>query len=335
MYKQQRIRYLILAILLAISYSLFVPIVSSQDEPILRSTKVWTTLEQGTNSFFVSNVDIAVTNIYFNSKNKLESVNMVVERKDYLEQSYPIAGRIPYQYLEFIKTGITDSVISNVIIEFRVEKTWINSNAIDPETITLYRYASAWEAQKTERMTKEDDTYYYYQAHGSALSYFLIAGSKKQVEETTIEDVIEEESEPTIEDKQEEIIETKPKSNKWIYFLVFLILGIVIFFAFRKSLFSGKPTKSEIMELNNYVKKAKAQGTSYLKIKNNLLDEGWNENLIDMSLHEVSLPEEQTSNLKKYVAYSLRKGKLKPEIKKELIAVGWQEEIIDEVFKFL
>ena len=66
-----------------------------------------------------------------------------------------------------------------------------------------------------------------------------------------------------------------------------------------------------------------------------MLEEGWGENLIDMSLHNVSLPEEQTGKLKKYILYSLKKGKSNIETKRELLAVGWQEEVLDNIFKFL
>lgn len=322
----------LLQVFLFLILCLFLPFQAvSQDEQIYRATKVWTSMEVGTNSFFVSNIDVAITTLYFDSKKKLDSVSMIIERKDSMIEKRPLQGKMPYQYLEIIKSGISDSDISSIIIEFRVEKSWINSNSIDGISIKLYRYDSNWIEQNTGILTKEDDTYYYYQTRSSALGNFLIAGEKKAAEEIIIKEPAEE---PLAEP---EINENEPSQKfdiKYLYlFVIFFFVIIGVLFIYKDRIFSKKSNKRGLDELNNYIKEAKSQGEYFAKIRGSLIDEGWDENTVDMAMHGVSLPEDQTKNLKKYIGFALKKGKSKEDIRKELKAVGWQEEVVDQVLK--
>jgi len=81
-----------------------------------------------------------------------------------------------------ITTNIERENIKSAAVNFRVSKSWSDTNDINVATIKMCRYANAkgWEELETEKI-KEDDDYFYFSAEtpGSGLSLFVITGEKK------------------------------------------------------------------------------------------------------------------------------------------------------------
>jgi PGF-pre-PGF domain-containing protein len=82
-----------------------------------------------------------------------------------------------YKYIKITKTNITDKNISEVRIKFKVEKSWIDTNGINPYTVALNKwYIDKWDKLTTSKL-KEDNSYFYYEAESSGLSIFSITGN--------------------------------------------------------------------------------------------------------------------------------------------------------------
>jgi len=288
-------------------------------------------LETGKNSMFITNINIAFTELYFTTSNKFESVTLIVEKKTYLEEAYEFPKDLIYQYTNVEKLGIKNSDISNTIIKFRVEKSWISNNNINESSISLLRYSNEWKIQKTEPEF-EDDTYYYYKSETNGFSYFVILGEKKQFV-PVVEEKIEEVAPVIIEDIDEQPEQRKNISKiLLIVFLSIITVGGILFINLRNKIsFSIK----NLGELRNYMLLAKAQGEQYGKIRTDLINEGWDEKDVDKALFETKLPDYLKAKMVDYVKASLNKGKTRQEIVNEFIGVGWQNEIIDGVFSSL
>jgi PGF-pre-PGF domain-containing protein len=85
---------------------------------------------------------------------------------------------IIFKYLDISATNVTGDDISNVTINFQVEKNWINSTSIDIGTIALYRYFnSTWNKLLTSKLN-ETSNLITFQAVSPGLSVFVIAGQK-------------------------------------------------------------------------------------------------------------------------------------------------------------
>lgn len=63
--------------------------------------------------------------------------------------------------------------IENAVIGFRVERSWIDSNDVDPAMLRLWRFGSHWEELST-RQSGEDDRYIYFEAQTPGFSSFAI-----------------------------------------------------------------------------------------------------------------------------------------------------------------
>ncbi|MEM4461063.1 MAG: PGF-pre-PGF domain-containing protein, partial [Nanopusillaceae archaeon] len=101
----------------------------------------------------------------------------------YLEVKTPtqLPSKVPpgnvFLFLE-ISTNISEDLIRNVKIRFKVDKSWIDSNKIDSSTIALYRWdGNEWEKLNTEKLS-EDENFVYFESYGEKLSLLAISGEK-------------------------------------------------------------------------------------------------------------------------------------------------------------
>ncbi len=84
-----------------------------------------------------------------------------------------------YHFIKIDKVNMTDADVSSAKIGFQVEKSWIDSNNIDENKVTLNRFSGGtWAALATTK-TGEDATYVFYSADSPGLSVFAITAEEK------------------------------------------------------------------------------------------------------------------------------------------------------------
>ncbi len=100
------------------------------------------------------------------------------------------------------------------MIKFRVATSWVTSNNIDVDTISLYRWNDdKWNKLTTTKKTQETD-YITFEATTPGFSYFAITGQIIELEE-------EEE-----EEEEEEVVDEGWGAREWgILILALLIVG--------------------------------------------------------------------------------------------------------------
>jgi len=93
-----------------------------------------------------------------------------------------------YKYLNIWvgNGGFGDSNnIANAVINFKVEKSWIQDKKIDPSSIILNRYNDKKWNQLPTSLLKEDDKYLYFTAKTPGFSPFAITGKAMAKEAVT------------------------------------------------------------------------------------------------------------------------------------------------------
>ncbi len=128
----------------------------------------------------VENVeDVSITELEINVLNAVENVRITVQ--EFTDKPAEIAIGAPgatYKYLEIVTENLSEDDISSVTIKFKIEKSWISSNSIDENTITLNRWNeddNTWTSYPTI-IVGEDDTYFYFSATLPGFSTFAITG---------------------------------------------------------------------------------------------------------------------------------------------------------------
>jgi len=155
---------------------------------VVSETKAVSNIAAGdTGTFtYAKSATLGVQEIKVEVKNAVSNVQIKIKESSKptgASDAIGIEGDV-YKYIEVTKTNIEDADVNKVRIKFKVKKTWINDNNIDPDTVVLSRYADGeWNKLPTTKLS-EDDDYYYYEAESPGLSVFAITGEKVTIETT-------------------------------------------------------------------------------------------------------------------------------------------------------
>ena len=157
-----------------------------------KKTQIWSKITPGVAKIMkITNPEIGFKQINITVKNQANNVRITVTKLDDKPASivHEIVGKV-YKYMEITAEKINETHIDKVKIQFEVNKTWINDNNIDPDTVALNRYrVNAWERLQT-RKTSEDNDFVYYEAETTGFSTFAISGEVKAETTTTVPAVI-------------------------------------------------------------------------------------------------------------------------------------------------
>jgi len=127
--------------------------------------------------------NVMITEMTISVKENVENVRITVQQLTDKPAEIAIgAPGVVYRYLNIVAENITDADIDVVLINFKVEKSWIILNYIDIATIALNRYdplTGEWTSLPTTYLS-EDDTYAYFSAVSPGLSVFGISGQALQ-----------------------------------------------------------------------------------------------------------------------------------------------------------
>ncbi len=118
----------------------------------------------------------AVSKITLSFKKDVSDVKLNIETTPFKpeEVNIEVDGNV-YRYLSISPQNIQSSDTYNVEIGFKVDKSWISSNNIDPDTVVLYRYKdNQWNKLSTTKLN-EDSAYIYYSAITPGFSIFAIS----------------------------------------------------------------------------------------------------------------------------------------------------------------
>jgi PGF-pre-PGF domain-containing protein len=121
-----------------------------------------------------------VVNISFDSKKTAGKTTTIVEllKNQSILVSAPPSDEVYKNINIWVGSSgfATEQNIENAVVNFKVEKSWLQNNSVDRSSITLNRYNdSKWNALQTD-FSGEDDTYLYFAAKTPGFSPFAITG---------------------------------------------------------------------------------------------------------------------------------------------------------------
>ena len=119
-----------------------------------------------------------VTGLKITAKNSVQNVRINVVQFAKTPSGVPAASGIPYRYIYVATENLAQQDVENVIMSFKVEKSWITGENIDVDTIVLQMYnpkTGSWENLLTER-TGEGADFVYFDATSTSLSVFAVVG---------------------------------------------------------------------------------------------------------------------------------------------------------------
>jgi len=205
-----------------------------------KKTQTWTKITPGSATIMkITDPEIGLKIINITVVNPAQTVTITVTKLDGKPASvvHEIVGKV-YKYIEINAVNINETHIDKVKIQFEVNKTWINDNNIDPDTVVLNRYrVNAWERLQT-RKTSEDNDYYYYEAETPGFSTFAVSGEIMAGVTTTVPGVTTTPSLiTTIMTTTVPIIGAEMGISVWhVVIIIIIIVAVVGFWFYRKRL---------------------------------------------------------------------------------------------------
>lgn len=140
----------------------------------VKFTKSWDALPAGPTTLTVTKDEIGFKAIDFtlaNDASKPEITVVKLASKPTVKRE--VQGKA-YQYIRIDKSNIKETDVSNVKIEFKVEKKWFDENSGSIKDIVLQRYFNdLWTSLDTVYL-RQDATHQYFQATSPGLSLFAI-----------------------------------------------------------------------------------------------------------------------------------------------------------------
>jgi len=186
----------------------------------------------------ITDPEIGFKQINITVVNPAQTVTITVTKLDGKPASvtHEITGKV-YKYIDIDAKNINETHIDKVKIQFEVNKSWINVNDINPDTIALNRYKNSWEKLSTKK-TSEDNDFVYYEAETPGFSTFAISGEMMAgVTTTTVPVVTTTPSITTILTTTIPIIGTEMKVSPWlIIILIIIIVAVAGFWFYRRKL---------------------------------------------------------------------------------------------------
>ncbi|MEM5815714.1 MAG: PGF-pre-PGF domain-containing protein [Candidatus Aenigmatarchaeota archaeon] len=149
------------------------------EEKVLIETKnIYNLSSVFQNIINVENEDLLkVRQIIIEVKNNQNNVYIEIKTPSFLPTRTP-PGNV-FVFFE-ISHNISEDLVKNIKIRFKVDKFWIKNNDIDTSTISMYRWdGEKWEKLSTTKLT-EDENNVYFEANSNKLSILAISGEKNK-----------------------------------------------------------------------------------------------------------------------------------------------------------
>jgi PGF-pre-PGF domain-containing protein len=146
-----------------------------------------------------------VTHVAFNSRRTAGKTTTIVEMLKNKSTRVPElpAGKIYENVNIWVgNKGTADPEnIENAVVGFRVEKSWITLNDVDPASVRLWRLSSGEWEELSIRQLGEDDRYSYFEAQTEGFSHFVITAPSGENE--TIENALKSSIVPPVRSSAE------------------------------------------------------------------------------------------------------------------------------------
>jgi PGF-pre-PGF domain-containing protein len=196
-----------------------------------KKSQTWSKITPGKAEIMhVDDPDIGLKMINITVKNPAQTVTITVTKLAGKPASvvHEISGKV-YKYIEINASNLVEENISNIKIQFQVNKSWISSNNINRATIALNRYKdNIWQELTTKELS-EDNDYLYYEAETPGFSTFAVTGEEAMattVAATTVATTIATTVKTTIP-----YIPTEMGGiQSWVIILLILIVAVIIIF---------------------------------------------------------------------------------------------------------
>ncbi len=108
------------------------------------------------------------------------SVEVLKNRSKNIKDDAP--GKLYKYFNVFVGTSGFSKKVSNGVVAFRVNNTWLGENGLDPEDISMYKWQGDWVKKETQIAERKANYTYYASLTGSFSSFAVVGVKRSEVE---------------------------------------------------------------------------------------------------------------------------------------------------------
>ncbi len=167
-----------------------------------------------------------VTKITFTTEKELSSLFITIKPETAPEKSLNV---LTYKYIDIFSPQTAQAGEFVAVIDFRVPQTWINEQAADAESVSLFHLENNEWVELATQLQSEDEQYVYFSAETHSFSVFGIG--LKEADETEPAPIVEPVDETPIPESSGEESAVLPEigvtpvaaDNDWVVWAIVLI----------------------------------------------------------------------------------------------------------------
>ena len=168
--------------------------------------------------------------VYLNTGRKLTNIELKITKKD----SPIVDANTPYAYVQFQETNFQDSDLTDIMIRFRILKSWFKDNGVSQDDVVLRRLVGTKWTELPTKYLSEDSRYYIFESTSPGFSYYSLS-TKKPTEKkpaVTPNPVTGQVTNPPVEVRNQSVTPTaQPAKEFQIMWVVLTVIGIIIIMA--------------------------------------------------------------------------------------------------------
>lgn len=130
-----------------------------------------------------------------------------------------LPGGVVFGYINVTTKNMGSQDLREMLVKFRVNKTWVEENGVIPESVTMLRLdPGAW-VDLGANLTANDSVYYFYETRSTTFSFFAVVGEREAAVQQPSEETPAEEPEvigaPEVVEVEpgEDIFERRAREN--------------------------------------------------------------------------------------------------------------------------
>jgi PGF-pre-PGF domain-containing protein len=127
---------------------------------------------------------MSIKKVEFSTSNDFNNVTFSIKKLDEKPidiPEKPLEDCLSYVYLDIKLTSndvyMHENEFEFLKFHFKINKSWINENNIDLDSVKLYRFNNDWQ-QLFTILIDEDDLYFYFEAESPGLSIYTVVGTE-------------------------------------------------------------------------------------------------------------------------------------------------------------
>ena len=149
--------------------------------------KTWTSILAGEKATVeVKSGDLGVTSISFTVDKTTYGAWVEVKKVATLPTTISAFGDKVYKTLQIAESNVEKVLSGTAVINFKVEKSWLNANNLDKSGVALFHFKDSKWTQLPTTVGEDDGTNVHYTAETTGFSYFVIGKTAQAVAPTTV-----------------------------------------------------------------------------------------------------------------------------------------------------